>query len=86
MTLGRDAACDIVVDDRKTSRPHAKIEKSPRQVRPRRPQLERHLRRDRDESELGLRREEMILRVRGRIALGHRTSDAEASVVEFYCE
>ena len=28
----------------------------------------------------------LILRLRGRIALGHRTSDPEASVVEFSCE
>jgi hypothetical protein len=86
VTLGRDAACDIVLDDRKASRQHAKIER----------------RRDKfvlvdhssngtfveivGESELGLRREEMILRLHGRIALGHRTSDPEASVVEFSCE
>jgi adenylate cyclase len=86
VTLGRDAACDIVLDDRKASRQHAKIER----------------RRDKfvlvdhssngtfvaivGESEMGLRREELILRLRGHIALGHRTSDPEASVVEFVCE
>jgi hypothetical protein len=86
VTLGRDATCDIVLDDRKASRQHAKIER----------------RRDKfvlvdhssngtfvqiaGEAELGLRREELILRRRGRIALGHRTSDPEASVVEFSCE
>jgi class 3 adenylate cyclase len=86
VTLGRDATCDIVLDDRKASRQHARIER----------------RRDKfvladhssngtfvaiaGEAEIGLRREELILRVRGRIALGHRTSDPEASVVEFACE
>jgi class 3 adenylate cyclase len=86
VTLGRDATCDIVLDDRKASRQHAKIER----------------RRDKfvlvdhssngtfvqiaGEAEMGLRREELILRRRGRIALGHRTSDQEASVVEFSCE
>jgi class 3 adenylate cyclase len=86
VTLGRDATCDIVLDDRKASRQHAKIER----------------RRDKfvlvdhssngtfvqiaGEAEMGLRREELILRGRGRIALGHRTSDPEASVVEFSCE
>jgi class 3 adenylate cyclase len=86
VTLGRDATCDIVLDDRKASRQHAKIER----------------RRDKfvlvdhssngtfvqiaGEAEMGLRREELILRRRGRIALGHRTSDPEASVVEFSCE
>ncbi len=86
LTLGRDAACDVVLDDRKASRQHARIER----------------RRDKfvlvdhssngtfvrvaGEGELGLRREELVLRRHGRIALGHRTSDPEASVVEFFCE
>jgi class 3 adenylate cyclase len=86
VSLGREASCDIVIGDRKTSRQHAKIEK----------------RRDKfvladhssngtyvaiaDEPEMCLRREEVLLRLRGRIGLGHRTSDAEATVVEFVCE
>lgn len=86
VNLGRDATCEIVIGDRKASRQHARIEK----------------RRDKfvladhssngtyvvvaDEEEMCLRREELILRARGRIALGHRTSDADATVVEFYFE
>jgi class 3 adenylate cyclase len=86
VTLGRDAICDIVIGDRKTSRQHAKIEK----------------RRDKfvladhssngtyvaiaGEPEVCLRREEVMLRSRGRVGLGHRTTDAEATVVEFFCE
>jgi hypothetical protein len=84
--LGRDAVCDIVVGDRKASRQHARIEK----------------RRDKfvlvdhssngtfvaiaGETEVCLRREELMLRGRGRIGLGHRTAEAEATVVEFFCE
>jgi class 3 adenylate cyclase len=84
--LGRDAVCDIVVADSKTSRQHARIEK----------------RRDKfvlvdhssngtyvavgSEPEVCLRREELMLRGRGRIGLGHRTADAEATVIEFACE
>ncbi|MET0680449.1 MAG: FHA domain-containing protein, partial [Burkholderiales bacterium] len=84
--LGRDAACDIVVADSKTSRQHARIEK----------------RRDKfvlvdhssngtfvklgREAEVCLRREELMLRGRGRIGLGHRTGEAEATVIEFSCE
>jgi class 3 adenylate cyclase len=83
VTLGRDAVCDIVIEDRKASRQHARIEK----------------RRDKfvladhssngtyvaiaGEAEMCLRREELILRAHGRIALGHRTSETEATVVEF---
>jgi len=86
VSLGRDATCDIVLHDPKASRQHAKIER----------------RRDKfvladhssngtfvaivGEDEIGLRREELILRLRGRIALGHRTSDPDATVVEFVCE
>src|SRR5262245_31631394 len=84
--LGRDAVCEIVVGDRKASRQHARIEK----------------RRDKfvivdhssngtfvaigAEPEVCLRREELMLRGRGRIALGHRTTEPEATVVEFSCE
>jgi hypothetical protein len=86
VTIGRDASCDIVIGDRKTSRQHARVEK----------------RRDKfvladhssngtfvaiaEEPEVCLRREEVMLRARGRIGLGHRTTDAEATVVEFTCE
>jgi class 3 adenylate cyclase len=86
VTLGRDATCDIVLHDPKASRQHAKIER----------------RRDKfvladnssngtfvaipGEAEIALRREELILRQRGRIALGHRTSDPDATLVEFSCE
>jgi class 3 adenylate cyclase len=85
LRLGRDAACDIVIVDRRVSRRHARIEK----------------RRDKfmliDESangtyvavngepEICLRREELVLRASGRISIGHRTGDADAIVVEFHC-
>jgi hypothetical protein len=86
VTIGRDATCDIVIGDRKTSRQHARIEK----------------RRDKfvladhssngtfvaiaQEPEVCLRREEVMLRARGRIGIGHRTTDAEATVIDFACE
>jgi class 3 adenylate cyclase len=86
VTIGRDASCDIVIGDRKTSRQHARIEK----------------RRDKfvladhssngtfvaiaEEPEVCLRREEVMLRAHGRIGLGHRTTELEATVVDFHCE
>jgi class 3 adenylate cyclase len=85
LRLGRDAACDIVIVDPRVSRQHARIEK----------------RRDKfmlidqsangtyvavnGEAEICLRREELVLRASGRICVGHRTGDADAIVVEFYC-
>ena len=81
--LGRDASCEVLVADRMASRVHARIE----------------LRRDkfylidqstngtfvmvRGEPEMVLRREEVILRASGQIALGHSVSDLGAELVEF---
>ncbi len=86
VTIGRDASCDIVIGDRKTSRQHASVEK----------RRDKFVLTDHSsngtfvaiaaEPEVCLRREEVMLRARGRIGLGHRTTDAEATVVEFTCE
>ena len=85
LTLGRDTACDIVIRDPRASRSHGRIE----------------LRRDKfvlvdqssngsyvtfdGETEFALRREEAILRGRGRIAFGHAAS-AASETVEFAVE
>ena len=81
--LGRDASCDVLVADRMASRVHARIE----------------LRRDKfylidqstngtfvrvnGEPEIVLRREEVMLRASGQIALGHSVADDGAEWVEF---
>jgi pSer/pThr/pTyr-binding forkhead associated (FHA) protein len=86
LVLGRDAACDVVVPDRRASRQHARIE----------------ARRDKfalvDQSsngtyvkgagvdEIVLRREELILSGTGRIGLGHSPDAPDAVAVEFRCE
>jgi class 3 adenylate cyclase len=85
LRLGRDAACDIVIVDRRVSRQHARIEK----------RREKFMLIDQSangtyvavngEPEICLRREELVLRSSGRICIGHRTGDADAIVVEFYC-
>jgi class 3 adenylate cyclase len=82
-SFGRDPNADLTTRDSRASRSHGRIE----------------LRRDKyvliDESTNGtyvkfqgepefvLRREEVILRGRGRIALGHSTEDASGSPIEF---
>jgi hypothetical protein len=38
-----------------------------------------------EERDICLRREELVLRGHGRIAVGHRVSDEDAVLVEFYC-
>ena len=86
ITLGRDAASDIVILDREASRQHAKIER-----RPDRFVLVDHSSNGTyvvigNESEMWVRREEVILHGRGRIALGRPTTDSSATVVEFICE
>jgi adenylate cyclase len=81
-TLGRDAASDYIINDRRASRTHARIER----------------RRDKfvlidqstngtyvtfkGEAEFALKREEVILRSRGRITFGH-AHDENCEVVEF---
>jgi predicted component of type VI protein secretion system len=81
--IGRDAACDIVIGDPKASRQHARIER----------------RRDKffvtdqstngtyvtfaGESEIVLRREEVMLRRTGKIAFGHSGAEPGGDSVEF---
>lgn len=85
LRLGRDAACEVTIVDRRASRQHARIEK----------------RRDKfvlvdqssngtyiamaGEAEIYLRREELVLRGSGRIGVGHRIGDQDATMVEFHC-
>ena len=80
---GRDSACDLVIADPKASRQHARIER----------------RRDKffltdqstngtyvtfaGESEIVLRREEVMLRRSGRITFGHSGADGSGDSVEF---
>ncbi len=85
LTLGRDAQCDLVIADHMASRLHARIER----------------RRDKfvlvdlstngtyvtveGEPEILLRHEELILRGRGRISLGHACHTEPDEVLEFSC-
>ncbi len=85
LILGRDAACEIVVVHPRASRQHARIEK----------RGDKFLLVDHssngtyvlmaEERDICLRREELVLRGHGRIAVGHRVSDEDAVLVEFYC-
>lgn len=86
LTLGRDEQADIVIEDRRASRMHGRIER----------------RRDkfvfvdqsangsyltfRGEDEIELRREEVVLRGSGSISLGHPYQKDPSEVVEFFCE
>lgn len=86
VTIGRDEQADIVIQDRRASRMHAKIER----------------RRDKfvfvdissngsfvivkGETEIQLRREEFVLRESGSISLGHPYKKDPTEVVEFYCQ
>lgn len=85
LVIGRDEQADIVVQDRRASRIHARIER----------------RRDkfvfvdqssngsyvtiRGETEIQLRREEFVLHGNGRISLGHPYAKDPSEIVEFYC-
>lgn len=83
VVIGRDAGCQIMLGDRKASRVHARIER----------------RRDKfvlvdqstngtyvtfdGEAEISLRREELILRSRGRIVFGHGIDESDEDLVVF---
>jgi hypothetical protein len=85
ITLGRDAQNDIVIADRKASRLHARVER----------------RRDKfvivdqssngtfvtvdGEPEIMLRREELMLRGRGRVAFGHAHADDPVEFLAYSC-
>lgn len=86
ITLGRDGASVIVIGDREASRQHARIER-----RPDRFVLTDHSSNGtyvlvENESEVWVRREEFVLRGRGRFSLGRPTSDPNVTLVEFSCE
>ena len=86
ITLGRDGASTIVISDREASRQHARIER-----RPDRFVLIDHSSNGTyvlvdSESEVWVRREEFVLRGRGRITLGRSAGDPIATVLEFSCE
>ena len=86
LLIGRDAASDVVIAHRSASRLHGRIDR----------------RRDKyfyvdlstngtfvaipGEPELLLRREEIMLRGRGRLAYGHPASDARAEIVDYAVE
>ncbi len=85
LTLGRDQQNDVMIADRKASRLHARIER----------------RRDKfvlidhssngtyvtveGEPEMTLRREELVLRGRGRVSFGHAYQDDPAEFLAFSC-
>jgi pSer/pThr/pTyr-binding forkhead associated (FHA) protein len=84
--FGRDQSNDVVIADRMASRVHGRIER----------RRERFYYVDRSSNgtyvtnegdvELLIRRDELLLRGRGRIGFGHSAGDADAEVVTFSCE
>ena len=83
IVLGRDASCDICVEDRGASRQHARIER----------RRDKYFLVDQStngtfvvfagEGELVLRREEVMLRGSGSVAFGHSVEDAGSEIVRF---
>ena len=83
IVLGRDAGCQIAIADRMASRHHARIER----------RRDKYFLIDQStngtyvvfagESEIALRREEVMLRGQGRIAFGRSVSESTEGTVEF---
>jgi adenylate cyclase len=86
LSLGRDAACDVVVEDRKASRRHASVERRGNKF-----VLSDHSSNGTwvqfvgGAEEVALRREELMLRADGVIGLGHSPADGQGTPVEFSC-
>jgi adenylate cyclase len=83
IVLGRDASCQMVVPDRMASRQHARVER----------RRDKFILTDQStngtfvvfdgEAEMVLRREEVMLRGKGRIALGHSVTNAPEETIYF---
>jgi class 3 adenylate cyclase len=83
LSFGRDAGNDLIVADRRASRIHARIER----------RVNHYFLVDQStngtyvtfdgELEIALKKEEVPLRGRGRIAFGHSSRDVSAEIVEF---
>lgn len=81
--IGRDASCQIVLSDKKASRVHARIER----------RRDKYFLVDQStngtyvtfagEAEIGLRREELMLRGEGRIVFGHSIAESAEETVDF---
>ncbi len=83
VVLGRDASCDIVVPDRMASRQHARIERRRDKFYLIDQSTNGSFVKVEGEPEIELRREEVMLRASGHIALGHSVADAAADCVQF---
>ena len=81
--LGRDASCEILVADRMASRVHARIELRRGKFYLIDQSTNGTFVMERAEPEMVLRREEVMLRANGQIALGHSVTDMGAELVEF---
>ncbi len=81
--IGRDASCQIVLADKKASRVHAHVER----------RRDKYFLIDQStngtyvtfagEAEIGLRREEVMLRGQGRIVFGHTLAESAEETVDF---
>ena len=81
--IGRDAGCQIVLSDKKASRVHARIER----------RRDKYFLVDQSsngtyvtfdgEAEIALRREEIMLRGRGRIVFGHSSAESVQETIDF---
>jgi class 3 adenylate cyclase len=86
LALGRDAQNDVVIGDRMASRMHARIERRNGKF-----VLVDHSSNGtwvaiEGEPQMQLRREELVLRGRGRIVFGHADSEATVEALSFACD
>jgi class 3 adenylate cyclase len=84
--FGRDAGNDVVIADKMASRVHGRIER--RRVRFYYVDLSTNgtFVTNEGDTELVIKRDQIMLRSRGRISFGHSSADADAEIVAFFFE
>ena len=83
IVLGRDASCQLTVADRMASRHHARVEHRQDKFFLIDQSTNGTFVTFKGEAEIALRREEVMLRGKGRIAFGHPISGSDEDTVEF---
>ena len=83
MTLGRDLSCDLVIEDRKASRHHARIERRGEKYTLIDQSTNGTYLSPKGERETLLRREEALLQGSGRICFGSSGNDPQADFAEY---
>ncbi len=86
IVFGRDAGNDVVIADKMASRVHGRIERRRERFYYVDLSTNGTFVTNEGDTELVIKRDQIMLRGRGRISFGHTTADADAEIVAFFLE